>query len=82
MNTSMLLAAIGVERRRQDTKWGVQNHNDEHWHAILSEEAGEVAKAILEQEHTKQLKAELIQVAAVCVAWLECITRREDQVPT
>ena len=35
------------ERRRQDAKWGAQNHSDFVWLAILSEEVGEAAQAIL-----------------------------------
>lgn len=38
--------------------------------AILGEEAGEVAKAVLERDD-RGLEVELVQVAAVCVAWLE-----------
>lgn len=43
--------------------------------AILAEEFGEVARAVLEAEglandkHNKALRKELIQVAAVCVKW-------------
>ena len=49
--------------------------------AVLTEEVGEVARAILEQsrltndDHGKELKKELVQVAAVCVAWLEGLSR-------
>ena len=36
--------------------------------AVLSEETGEVARAVLDR---KGLRKELIQVAAVAIAWLE-----------
>ncbi len=36
------------ERRRQDEKWGEQNHNDYYWLGILGEEFGEAAKALIE----------------------------------
>lgn len=36
------------ERRRQDAKWGEQNHNDYYWLGILTEEVGEAAKALIE----------------------------------
>jgi NTP pyrophosphatase (non-canonical NTP hydrolase) len=44
--------------------------------AVLAEEFGEVARAVLEQEdandkHGKDLRKELVQVAAVAVAWIE-----------
>ena len=49
--------------------------------AVLSEEVGEVARALLElmrlanDTHGMDLRAELIQVAAVAVAWVESIDR-------
>ena len=36
-----------AEQQRQDDKWGVQNHDDLTWLAILTEEVGETAQAIL-----------------------------------
>jgi NTP pyrophosphatase (non-canonical NTP hydrolase) len=41
--------------------------------AVLLEEVGEVARALLEGEPVADLRAELIQVAAVAVAWVEGI---------
>ena len=76
---------ITNERESQDRKWGEQNHNDYVWNAILTEEVGEVSKAILESRdsgigldaiNVDELEKELVQVAAVCVAWLEAIERR------
>lgn len=49
--------------------------------AVLVEEVGEVARAILEKQglandtHDKNLRKELVQVAAVCVAWIEGLDR-------
>lgn len=37
---------------------------------VLTEETGEVCRAILEADH-EAVRRELVQVAAVCVAWLE-----------
>lgn len=92
-----ILDLIAAERKRQDEKWGVQDHPDgtSHllrktteikravcqaafagqrgsWRVILDEE---VAEAAAEEDPVK-LKQELIQVAAVCVAWIESIDRR------
>lgn len=39
--------------------------------AILTEEVGEVAKEILENRDKDALRDELIQVAAVCLRWIE-----------
>jgi hypothetical protein len=40
--------------------------------AILAEEFGEVARAVCENDNAN-LCEELVQVAAVCVAWLESL---------
>ena len=40
--------------------------------AVLTEEVGEVARAALEHD-TDGLRLELVQVAAVAVAWLEAL---------
>lgn len=73
------------ERRAQDAKWGEQNHDGFIWLAVLSEEVGELAQAIL---HTKfggkaasQVQAEAIQVAAVALAIVECLMRNEGKFP-
>ena len=39
---------------------------------VLTEETGEVARAVLEGD-PQALRAELVQVAAVAVAWLESL---------
>lgn len=61
---------IRNEQLRQLDKWGVQSHSPERWLTILTEEVGEVAKAILE-ENSLEYKEELIQVAATVVTMLE-----------
>jgi NTP pyrophosphatase (non-canonical NTP hydrolase) len=68
------IEAVIAERKKQDEKWGVQNHGPDGWLAILIEEVGEVAKAILEGSALKYCD-ELTQVAAVAVAALECANR-------
>lgn len=79
---------IKAERRRQDKKWGAQrNHNNLEWLAILAEEFGEVAKAVTERDVPpidaisqtpleNRIREELIQAAASCVVWLECINQK------
>jgi len=74
---------IKEERNRQDEKFGQQNHSPIEWCAILGEEIGEVNKAALETyfnypkapETYQDYREELIQVAAVSVAMVECIDR-------
>ena len=68
--STVVVNEIRQERRRQRIKWGPQTHSDLYWLAILSEEVGEAAKAALEEE-SGDLRAELVQVAAVACAWLD-----------
>jgi len=65
---------IQEERARQDRVWGQQDHDDLYWFAILMEEVGEVAKALVKGKPT-ETRVELIQVSAVAVAWLESTER-------
>jgi NTP pyrophosphatase (non-canonical NTP hydrolase) len=74
---------ILAERKRQNLKWGEQNHDDATWALIVGEEFGEVQQAILHDRFGGKAagttRAELVQLAAVCLQWLECIDRREPQ---
>lgn len=84
---SLVIADILAERQRQDEKWGIQNHDSADWHLILVEEVGKAARAILrytfsdspavQAEAKHNLREELVQAAAVAVAWLECLDRRK-----
>ncbi len=76
-----IYAAIDAERDRQADKWGGPHdwgHGDCSSPAVedstkvmvLAEECGEVARAVLDLD-AHNLPRELIQVAAVAVAWLE-----------
>jgi NTP pyrophosphatase (non-canonical NTP hydrolase) len=66
-----IIDAIKLERIRQDNKWGTpRDLPDRTWLTILVEEVGEIAKATLEHDETN-LREEIIQVAAVCISWLE-----------
>ena len=62
------------ERRNQDERWGEKNHMPLVWLAILSEEIGEAAKAVLEQS-TKNYRKEMVQIAAVAVAAIQADDR-------
>lgn len=65
-----IMNEIIQERKRQDKKWGMQRHPTSKWLAILGEEFGESCKAYLEL-NKKELRNELIQVAAVTIAFIE-----------
>lgn len=84
-----VLSEVLDERLRQDRKWGEQNHSPMHWMPILMEEVGESAKAALETHFEynvdtakdySEYRKELIQVAAVAVAMIECLDRNEQNV--
>ena len=46
--TDCVLDDVKAERRRQDEKWGVQNHAGPVWALIMGEEIGEYNEALLE----------------------------------
>lgn len=69
------LQDVMEERARQDKKWGEQNHTDLYWLGIATEELGEIAKAIIENDPTA-VRKELVQFTAVGLAWLEAIKRQ------
>ena len=65
-----------IERRDQDKKFGIQNHEIHKWLSILGEEVGECHKAALES-NKPELRKELIQVAAVAQAIIESMDRNK-----
>jgi hypothetical protein len=76
-------AAVLAERARQAAKWsgahdwGYGDCSSDGVHsmvkmAVLTEECGEVSRAVLDRK-PDDLRAELVQVAAVAVAWLESL---------
>lgn len=82
------LHCIQAELILLNVKFGKQNHSDVDWFPLLMEEVGEIAHAICETNPVgkrkyhkdaciENLEIELIQTAAVCVAWIEAIRRRE-----
>lgn len=77
--TSAALSDINKEREAQDAKWGEQNHEPEIYLAILVEEVGELAQAIVNRRFATgpyhNLRTEAVQVAAVAAAIIECCDR-------
>ena len=89
-NTTMLIPIesypvvreILAERRRQNEKWGEQNHSLLGWIGILTEEVGEAAKEAVDselgttgEEGVQRLRTEMVQVAAVALQVIEGIDR-------
>jgi hypothetical protein len=90
IRASDALRDILAERKRQDAKWGEQNHDPFLYLTILGEEYGETCKAALEARFTNEpigslesigrlydLRMEAVQTAAVAMAIVECIDRKK-----
>ena len=76
VSRAVVLENILKERERQDSLYGDQiQHTDEYWNVIATEENGEVARAIWEQDDI-QMYNEIIQASAVYFPWAEAIHRR------
>ncbi len=84
MTPEWIARAITAERARQSAKWAGPHEwgagdcssrdvSDPVKVAVMCEETGEVARAVLDRMPASVLAAELVQVAAVAVAWLEGI---------
>lgn len=76
--------AIGREKRTLGIRWSScadpdMPGGDTMRYAVLGEEVGEVANAILEGSGDDDLREELVQVAAVAVAWVEAIDARRAE---
>ena len=65
-----ILTLIEAERTKQEARWGEQQHLHGTWTLILMEEIGEASEAMLKGRQTEAV-FELVQAAAVIVAWLE-----------
>lgn len=79
--TGDVLYDVLQERFRQNRKWGIQRHSHGKWLAIKGEEDGEVCEAVnrihfpsdSKPTDADDLYEELIQSAAVAIAWAEQI---------
>ena len=70
MTRDDIYKAIDLERHRQDRLHPTWPADARYALSVLAEEFGEVAEA-LNDGRERGLRAELVQVAAVCVRWLE-----------
>ena len=67
------------ERERQDSMYGDQtNNSDQYWNVIATEENGEVARAMYEEDDGHMYE-EIIQACAVYFAWAEAIRTRGQE---
>ena len=81
--TDKILQEVAHERKKQDEKWGQQNHSPADFLMILGEEVGEANKAALEHRFANkpldEYRKELVQVAAVAVAMIEAYDRTQKE---
>ncbi len=71
---------VDQERDAQDARWGKPPREDLdpcEFLAILMEEVGEVAKALVEYQADHELITELVHVSAVAQQWIEDILLKE-----
>lgn len=82
--TNDVLIDVGLERLRQDSKWGLQRHEYGDWLKILGEEFGEVCQAMQKDKgwgketDANDLYEELIHLAAVSVAIAEQVKEERE----
>ena len=85
MNQDLIIKRVTDERKRQDEKWGEQNHHPLMWFSIIGEEYGEMCHAFNEYsfsekpELLEEMQKEAIQVAACCMAMIECLERQGEK---
>lgn len=75
-----VLEAVAAERRRQDKIWGGPDHDDRHtshhWAAFRGKFENKQRR--LDDEPALQ-RAELVKLAALCVAQIESIERKQSK---
>jgi len=75
------IGLVREERRRQLAKWGERTYDDGTWVKVIAEEFGELAQEMLTiqfdsrpekiAESIENRKKEAIQLAAVCLAYVQ-----------
>ena len=76
---AQVLEDVLKERERQYSMYGDQTkHSDMYWNVIATEENGEVARAIWEEDDGHMYE-EIIQACSVYFAWAEAIRARGDK---
>jgi len=79
--SKMLFKSVVEENKRQLSIWGVQSHTLPEWQMFLTEEVGELARAISEfmyrGEKSSNIYDEAIQVATLALKMAEMIEIQE-----
>jgi len=78
---SAALTDVLAERKRQDAKWGEQNHDPFVYLNILMEEVGECSQAALQTRFggpkggIDRVRQEAVEACAVALAIVQCLDR-------
>ena len=82
METFQVIAEVADERKRQDEKWGGPVHDDQHrletFVQLIEDYAG-WARVMAGMNSPEKARRRLVQVAALAVAAVESIDRKEEQ---
>jgi len=77
----ILIDLLRVENEKQILKWGIQERTAFEWMAYLTEEVGELAKAISEEQYRDgnnvEIIKEAIQVATLALKIAEMFNKED-----
>jgi len=82
MDTTQIIVEVANERARQDEKWGGPNHDDKHSTAEFAqwiEDYAGWARMMASMNSPDKARRRLVQIAALAVAAVESIDRKEEQ---
>lgn len=86
LKTTQACKSVLAERARQDSLWGIQNHDPFTFLTLLGEEYGEAcqaaAQALYDGKSIDRIREEVVQVAALALAIVECLDRGQWQWPS
>lgn len=81
-NFDTLALDVFVEHQKQIIKWGIQDHDISWWLVFLTEEVGELSKAICEHHFRvgskEDIYKEAIQVATLALKIAEMIGQENE----
>ncbi|KKL49493.1 hypothetical protein LCGC14_2314950 [marine sediment metagenome] len=63
----------------QRTKWGNQTHSVDRWNTILSEESGEIARAILE-DNLEKIEEEGVHIATIALKMSHMARKKRKEI--
>ena len=71
MKIEEVMRKIGEESKRAERKHGPADWFRHHFYGIMLEEVDELWEAIKENKPSADIEAEIVQIASLCVRYLE-----------